>query len=374
MTEIIHGPTIYTEQGPIAGHSIVVEDGIIQEITDKPLKATQTFPTNYHLIPGMIDMHIHGANGADVMDASPQALNTIIHALPAEGTTAFVPTTMTQHKDKITEALENIANNATTDGAEILGINLEGPFISRQKLGAQSGRWVLEPDTKLFDQWQQISGNKIKNVTIAPEEKGTLDLIKHLHNHGVIASLGHSNCSYEKAVAGIAAGASNATHLFNAMSNIHHRFPGLPTAVLLDDSVTVEIIADGIHLHPAIIQLIFKIKGPDKIILITDSIRAKFLDDGTYELGGQKIKVVDYTVTLEDGTLAGSTLTMDRALRNVMKFTGCSLTDAITMATKNPAEKLGVFNRKGSLAPNKDGDIVILDDKYQVVMTMCKGL
>ena len=246
---------------------------------------------------------------------------------------------------------------------------LEGPFISEKKAGAQPVESIMKPDLQLFLQWQEIALDSIKLVTIAPELEGSLEVIRYLSQHGVIASIGHSDATYEEVVKGIEAGASHATHLFNGMRGLHHREPGVVGAALLHDEVSVELIVDGIHVRPELVKLTYRQKGREKIILITDAMRAKCLEDGMYELGGQKVTVQNGRATLQDGTLAGSVLKMMDAVRNTMKFTGCSIEDVLYMTSVNPAKKLHMFDRKGSLVRGKDADIVVLDEKLEVFMT-----
>jgi N-acetylglucosamine-6-phosphate deacetylase len=369
---ILIGPKIYTENTVLENSSILIENGIIKSIGNfvNPDNAeVLEFPPTWHLIPGMIDMHIHGANGADVMDATPEALSTISNALLQEGVTAFLATTISESVTKIEKSLQAIAKYVATKptaNAEILGINLEGPFLSANKPGCQKTDALLTPDISLFQRWQKLSGNLIKITTIAPETINSLEFIKYLKNNGIIAACGHSNATYAETIAAINAGCTQCTHLFNAMRNIRHREPGIAGACLLNENVYCELIADGIHIHPAMLELAFKLKGPDKIILVTDAIRAKYFADGTYELGGQEVIVKGKEARLKDGTLAGSVLRMDEAMRNMIKHTGCSLLDITKMTSANPAKQLNIFDRKGSIAIGKDADLVALDESLHV--------
>lgn len=378
-TQIIKGPKIYTKDAILENSAIEIQDGKIKNIgigfsnTSNILE----FPSNWHLIPGMIDMHIHGAAGADTMDATEQALDTISSVLVKEGVTSFLAATISEESEAIENALTTVANYVRNKkeitGAEILGINLESSFLSAEKCGCQNANYFVAPSIDLFKHWQELANNLIKIVTIAPELDNALEFIKYLHESQIIASLGHSNATYEEAVAAIAAGGSQATHIFNAMRSIHHREPGIVTAALLSDKISTEIIADGVHVHPAILQLIYKLKGADKIILVTDGMRAKYLKDGIYEYGGEQVIVKDNTAKLADGILAGSVLKMDAAFRNMLKFTDCTLKDAIKMTSENPAKQLNIFDRKGSIAVGKDADLVILDENLQVRKTVIKG-
>jgi len=380
---VIRGLTVYAEHGTLDGAGMIVERGVIREILpdirkkDLPDIETIHFPDTYNLIPGMIDMHIHGAAGADVMDASSEALQTISNSLPAEGTTAFLATTMTETPRRIEEALRSVREYVDLPrkmaGAEVLGVHMEGPFLSPERKGAQRGDMIIPPDRDLFGRWQDLSGDLIKLVTVAPERTNDQEFVRYLKQHGVIASVGHSVATYEETLAAIEAGCSHATHLYNAMAAIHHRAPGTVVAVLLDDRVTAELIVDGVHLHPAMIKLAFEIKGKEKLVLVTDAMRAKYLGDGSVELGGQQVTVKAGEARLANGTLAGSVLKMNGAVKNIISFTACSLEDAVKMTSENPARELAIFDRKGSIAEGKDADLVVLDENYQAVLTLCRG-
>ncbi|EKD54704.1 MAG: hypothetical protein ACD_60C00057G0029 [uncultured bacterium] len=376
---MIAGPAIYSEEGIVENAALDIEGTKIKAIIpeNKIRGDSLTFPKNYHLVPGFIDVHIHGANGSDVMDGDFHALETISHALAEEGTTSFLATTMTAAPDAIEKALMNIhafmQKQEKMDGARILGAHLEGPFLSAKKIGAQPAAYILPPNSDDIKQWQKISGHCIKLITLAPELKDALKLIHFLKEEGIVASVGHTDATYAESIAAIDAGCSHVTHLFNAMRGIHQREPGTVTAALLRDKVSTELIVDGVHLHPAIVELIFKIKNKEKIILVTDAMRAKCLADDTYELGGQTIHVKNQIAKLPDGTLAGSTLKMFTALKNMIQFTQCSFFDAIKCASENPAKMLNIFDKKGSIAAGKDADLVVLDDQLNVVLTMCMG-
>lgn len=390
-TIIITGPQIYVKHGILSATDVVIENQKIQAIlpiaasTEQQYLATSAkilrFPSTWHLIPGMIDLHIHGVAGKDAMDAAfdQTALPTICATLPAEGTTAFLATTTTADigtTEKMLQFTSNYIREQQMDkknGAEILGINLEGPFLAPPKCGAQQRNLILPPNLELFKHWQMLAHNLIKIVTIAPEVLHALELITYLKSQNIIASLGHSNATYEQTLPAIKAGITHATHLFNAMRSIYHRDPGNVVALLLADDITVELIADGIHLHPAILQLVLKTKKPEDIILVTDAMRAKGMADGEYELGGQAVTVKEGAAKLKDGTLAGSILKMDQAFRNILRFTHCSVHDAIKMTAENPAIKLNLFDCKGSIAIDKYADLVVLNENYQVMCTLCHG-
>ncbi|SMO52336.1 N-acetylglucosamine-6-phosphate deacetylase [Melghirimyces algeriensis] len=381
---ILRDVTVYTENGVIEEGYVLVAGKAIQAVG--PMDKLDSFQhmdaqilslPGYHLIPGMIDIHIHGVAGADVMDATPEALETIAAALPQEGTTSFLGTTITNAPDKIERALVNAADyrkhQQDSGMAEMLGVHLEGPFISEKRAGAQPLEHILAPDLSLLKRFYHLSDECIRIVTLAPEKEGAAQMIRWLRDQGVIASVGHSDALYEEVDQAISEGAAHVTHLYNGMRGIHHREPGVVGAALLRNELTAELIADHIHCRPEMLELAFRMKTKERLILITDAIRAKCLRNGTYDLGGQSVTVKGEKATLSDGTLAGSILKMGHALQNMMRSTGCTMEDLVYMTSSNPARQLGVFDRKGSIAPGKDADLVILNPDHEVAMTYCRG-
>ncbi|WP_416149988.1 N-acetylglucosamine-6-phosphate deacetylase [Salipaludibacillus sp. HK11] len=386
MTEnnlIITNASIYTEDRIIDKAYIKTSNGFISDIGYvNDLSSLDGFhhidlPDNHKIIPGMIDIHTHGANGADTMDATIEALQTMASSVAKEGTTSFLATTMTQKQDCIEKALSNasnyIKNHQQRGQAEIVGIHLEGPFLNRAKAGAQPINQIVEPSLELFKKWQALANNHIKLVTLAPEQPGATQLINYLKVNNIIASIGHSNATFEQVEVAIAKGLSHVTHLYNQMRELHHREIGVVGAALLKDELMVEIISDGIHTSPEAVNLAFRSKTSERLVLITDSMRAKCLKNGTYDLGGQQVSVKDGKAILKDGTLAGSLLTMGDAFKNIIEFTNCSIEDAINMSSSNPAKELGVYDRKGSLAIGKDADVVVLDKFNNITHTICQG-
>ncbi|MBU8906853.1 N-acetylglucosamine-6-phosphate deacetylase [Desertibacillus haloalkaliphilus] len=380
---LIENVQIYAEEQTYKHGFVEVKDGKIESIGDVRkginvnLRQVITLPNHYKVIPGMIDLHVHGAGGADTMDGSLEALDTIASVLPKEGVTSFLPTTMTQSTSLIHQALSMIATyrkkNQTFKCAEILGVHLEGPFLSSQRAGAQPIEYMIELNKDLFKDWQAASEGAIKVVTFAPELRCGGEFIDYLYQTGVIASIGHSDATFLQVTEAVDRGASQVTHLFNGMRGMHHREPGVVGSALLNDGLIVELIADGIHVHPEMLKLTFQQKGADKVILITDAMRAKGLGDGIYQFADQKVMVSDQQATLADQTLAGSILHMDEAVRNMMTFSGCRLEDVIKMTAVNPAKQINIYDRKGSIAPGKDADLVILNEKNEVEMTFCCG-
>jgi len=352
--------------------SIFIKDGKISNSGEELI-----IPKGYYAVPGFIDVHIHGSHGADAMDGSFETIETIVNTLAKDGVTSFLPTTMTQSTKNINNALNNISkymeNHNTSGKPEILGIHLEGPFINCNHKGAQPDNFILKPEVNSFESFNKQANYKIKKVTYAPELDNNFEFTKYLFKNNVIPSVGHSSATFEDVSNAISFGLSSVTHFHNGQSPHHHRTPGVVTAGFTFDELNTEIIVDGIHLHPDTVKSIIKIKGPNNVTLITDAMRAKGLEDGDYELGGQKVIKVKNEVRLESGSLAGSVNTMINSVINVMKFSGCSLEDAITMASTNPAKSLGLLDRKGSLDIGKDADIVILDSEYNIVKTICRG-
>ncbi len=317
---------------------------------------------------GFIDLHIHGSGGADVMDATPDALETISSTLLQTGTTSFLATTMTMSSEDIDKALQNIQLYATkVSGAHILGIHLEGPFINISKHGAQDKEYVQSPNTALIENYIQ----EVKMITLAPEIEGAEGFVKLLTKEypHIILSIGHSDASYEESQKSFSWGISHATHLFNAMNPYHHRKPGIVGAVF-DSDVTCDIIADLVHTHPSTLELVQKVKK-EKLILITDAMRAGCMKCGTYDLGGRSVEVDEGKAILEDGTLAGSVLKMNDALLNMKTHTSMSLIEIVNSVTKIPARKLGVH--KGELREGYDADIVIFDEKFSIISTIVNG-
>ena len=379
---IIINSTIITPFHLVSGKAIIVEKGRIKEIVNKEELSTATLTgaeviegKDKFIVPGYIDIHVHGGGGSDVMDGDYEAINQIAIAHSHFGTTSFLPTTMTMNKDKIIRSLRSIceAVKKGTAGAEILGIHMEGPYINSEKKGAQREEDIKKVSIEEFSEFNQASGNLIRLVTIAPEMPGAIDFIKYLDKQKIIVSVGHSNATYAQVQAGIQAGLSHVTHTFNAMRGLHHREPGVVGAALTSPELTVEVIADGIHIHPIVLKILTKIKEGEKIVLMTDAMRAAGLKEGTYDLGGQEVIVTKGQARLKDGTLAGSVLTMDKAVKNMASKVGVPLPKAIQMASFNPARSIGIDDKKGSLEPGKDADIVILNKNLETELTIVAG-
>lgn len=367
----------YVQDKGVIKCDIAVENGLIAKIGDS-LKIDEPFPYNAGeiVLPGFIDEHIHGANGADAMDASVSALSTIADALPAEGTTAFLATTMTQSKENILNALTAVktyVSSPSEKGAEILGVHLEGPFISEKHIGAQPLKYLSDPDVDVFEEYFKASGSLIKIVTLAPEEIGADELIAALIKNGVRPSAGHTDAGFSDVERAEKNGLDGITHTFNAQRGLHHREIGVVGAALLKDELYAEAICDLIHLSAPAIKLLVKNKPKDKLILITDSMRAKYLPDGESELGGQKVLVKNGEARLINGALAGSILKMNVAIKNLVEKIGVPLTEAVDYASANPAKRLGLFDKIGSIKQGKRADFCVLTENFDVALTVKNG-
>ena len=332
-------------------------------------------PENAVVLPGFIDEHIHGAGGADAMDGTEEALSTIANTVAAEGTTAFLATTMTQSPENIKAAMRAVKayREGEHGGARLLGVHLEGPFIAAAHKGAQPLEYVAKPDAAVFDEYNAESGDCIKIVTLAPEEEGAGELVAHLAKKGIVPSIGHTGAKCADIEAAIKLGAKNVTHTYNAQSALHHREIGTVGSAMLFDELACELIADTIHVSVPAIKLLAKCKPEGKLVLITDAMRAKGLADGESELGGQKVIVKNGEARLVDGTLAGSVLRMNVAVKNMVEKAGLSLTDACDLATINPAKVLGIENEAGSIRNGKRADFAVLDENFEVLYTVCGG-
>jgi len=332
--------------------------------------------TGRMVLPGLIDTHVHGSDGDDVMVNGVEGIRRVSRAQLRYGTTAYLPTTIAARHDELLRAIEDTiaAENNSEPAAEILGLHIEGPYINRAFKGAQPDEGIRDPN---FDECRALlasASGRIKIMTLAPELPGGLELIRWLVNEGVIASLGHSNADYDTALAAIEAGATHATHLYNAMSGLHHRKPGLASACLNEPGIRAEIILDGVHVHPQMARLAAHAKGRDGLVIITDANAAQGCPDGIYTLGGFQIQVRAPLCTLMDGvTIASSVLTMNRAVRNAIEFTDMNLVDAVYMASLLPARLCGVEDRKGSIEIGKDADLVVLDPDFSVRLTIRAG-
>lgn len=365
--ELVHQPVV------------VIEDGLIASIE---ARSSAPLPSGRHvdlpdatLIPALFDVHIHGCGGHDVMEATESALSRIGTFLASHGVGAYCATTVTAPLDTLLRSLSGLARllDQPLDGARPVGIHLEGPFLLPHKRGAHAESQLLEPSIALFERFWQASEGNIRMMTIAPELPGAEETIAHATKLGVRVSLGHSDAGAEAARRGIQAGAVTATHTFNAMRRFDHRDPGLLGEVLTNDRLFAEIICDGLHVDPAAVRLFWKVKGAQRALLVTDAMAGTGMPDGTYWLGELEVRVKNGRCIIGEDTLAGSTLTLDRAVRNFADFTGASLAETIGLATRNPARMTGFETEIGQLAPGRSADIAVLSSKNEVVETFLNG-
>ena len=369
---IINGQII-TADRVYQDHDLLLDDGQILAVqpattgNDPVLDAAGMW-----VAPGMIDIHVHGAAGHDTMDATPQALHGMARYFAQHGVTSYYPTTMSAPAADILAALENVRRSPQPeDGAQHLGVHIEGPYLSHDFPGAQPIDVLRPPDPAEYEAW--FASGIVHLITIAPELEGMERLIDRARQHDIELAVGHSGASYEQVLQAAERGVRQATHTYNGMLGLHHREPGTLGAVLTDERLYAQIIVDGIHVHPAMVKLLLRAKTPQRTILITDAMPATGLHDGDYHLGEQAIRVSGGIARTLDGHLAGSTMPMDQMLRNLIAFTGLSLAEALPMASSVPAEAMHLSGRKGVIAPGADADLIFLDDQLKVCLTMIGG-
>ncbi|MGQ9700084.1 MAG: N-acetylglucosamine-6-phosphate deacetylase [Candidatus Bipolaricaulaceae bacterium] len=365
------GRLVCPEKGNIAPSEVLLGDGRILAVSAEVQAwgASELDVQGLFIAPGFIDLQVNGGAGYNFQNATPKDIAKILELHLAHGTTGLLPTTITA---PIPEIRCTMARLREINHPAVLGIHLEGPFISKKRRGAHNPKHILDPSLEEFHKLMEGYVDFIKIFTLAPELPGADLLLNAIAKIGVISALGHSDANYLQAKQALEQGVRLFTHLGNAMTGLHHREPGAVGAAL-DSDAYVELICDGVHLHPAFVRLVAKVKGYDRICLVTDAISAAGLPDGEYILAGLPTFVRGGVPRLSDGTLAGSTLTMDRAVKNFMEFTGCSLPEAVRCATLNPARLLGLDRRKGSLAVGKDADLVIFDEDLTVHYTILAG-
>ncbi len=381
-TLLIKHARIYTPLTIINDGFIYIENGIIKSIGREPCPVKSSDSINaegFIVAPGFIDTHIHGYKGYDSNDCKPESYLKMSQLLVRHGVTAFIPSTVTAPHDVLLEASKAIreaAEHWDHNGARILGLHLEGPYISKEKKGAQNPEYIRAASRSELEDYIKASNNLIRQITVAPEAPGVLDLIPYAVEKGIVVSIGHTNASYEETKKAIEAGASKATHLYNAMKAIHHREPGPIIALLEDKNVYIELIADFIHVSKPMLKLAIDYAGTNRIVLITDAISATMLPDGEYKLGGLNVIVKDGIPRLaSSGALAGSTLTMDKAVKNVHSL-GYSIPETLSMASLNPAKSVYALWREkiGLIKPGFKADLVFLNENLDVVKTMVGGV
>jgi N-acetylglucosamine-6-phosphate deacetylase len=383
-TILLHSARAITPSAEIADAGILVRDGVIEAVGPRegmnlPEGAQEIAATGQTAIPGFVDVHIHGAGGHDVMEGTDKALAGVACTLARHGTTSFLATTVTASPDDICRSVEGIARYITaqheTDQAraEVLGVHFEGPFISSARRGVHPKEWVQLPSAELLERFLQAASGNARILTIAPELLGAAPCIDAAHKAGLVVAMGHTDATYEQARAAIARGVHHAVHVYNAMRPFSHRDSGVIGAVLTTPEVTAELIADGVHVEEAAMRILLQAKGAGCVILVSDGISATGMPDGKYTLGKFEVTVSAGVCRNAEGKLAGSTLTLDRALRNVVGM-GYPLADAVRMLTANPARLLGLEFKKGALRVGADADIVLLDENLQVSKVWARGL
>lgn len=368
-TSLIENPLLLIEDGRV--HSISS-----RESSELPAGARVLDYPGATLGPSFFDVHFHGAAGHDVMEATTPALETIGRFLASRGTAAYLATTVTAPLDATLRALDGIANEIAKlpepGRARPLGIHLEGPFLSHEKRGVHPPDLLLPPSTATFDRLVDAAHGHVRLITIAPELPGAEELIRHAVSRGVRVSLGHSNATAAQTKAGIAAGGSSATHTFNAMRALDHREPGILGTVLTDDSLYADLICDGVHTTPEIVRLFWRAKGPERAILITDALAAAGMPEGEYFLGGFAVEVKGNRA-MARGVLAGSVLTLDKALSNFVQFTGATVDQGLRALTRNPAAMTGLDHRAGSLVAGRAANLVAVDEQGKLVASIIAG-
>jgi N-acetylglucosamine-6-phosphate deacetylase len=383
-TTLFHVGRAITPKGEVPNAGILVRDGVIEFAGPRadielPAGTKEVSATDSTAIPGFLDVHIHGAGGRDVMEADQSALSTITGRLAAFGTTSLLATTVTAGVDETCHAVEEVSRYISTQyqtnaaRAEILGIHFEGPFLSEERRGVHPTEFLQRPSAELLQRFLQAASGNARILTIAPELPGATPCIDAARSLGMVVSIGHTDATYEQARAAMAHGAHHATHVYNAMRPFTHRDPGVIGAVLTTPDVTAELIADGVHVDEIAMKVLLQAKGKRGVILISDGISATGMPDGKYMLGGVEVTVSGGVCRNSEGKLAGSTLTLDRALRNIVQL-GIPLADAVGMLTLNPATLLGIEFKKGVLRTGADADIILLNQALEITEVWARGI
>ena len=372
---------VFTPEGIQSNAYVHVSQGRIDSISETLRPGYITVDLgNCKLMPGLIDMHIHGQSGADTMDATPEALEVISRDISRTGVVGFLATTVTAPWQKILTALSNVKNvmeshkeQKSIFGAEILGSYVEGPFFTPKNKGAHPESFFLPPSEAYVEDLLNIAGESLKVVALAPETEGAIEATRALTKSGVLVAMGHTDATWEQVEACVEAGASIGIHLYNGMRGLHHREPGCVGAMLSNDDVVTEMIADGVHMHPAVLKLSWKCKGTDRSVLITDGMCASGLPDGIYQLGELPVTVKDGVARTDCGSLAGSTLSLNRAIKNMIQLAGIPELDAVRMASEIPARTLGVGDRLGAIASGMEASLTVMDNDFNVLLTLIRG-
>jgi len=382
---VIHADRLFTPYEEIHDAIVVIRGSKIVALgprgkVEAPRGVREIDTGGKIIVPGFVDLHIHGAGGHDVMEGTTDALEIIAATVAMHGTTSLIATTVTASEKETCTSVAGIANYILNSSeraprelrAQILGIHFEGPFISPARRGVHPAKWVTGPSAEILVQILKVARGTAQIITLAPELPGALDLIAAARKAGLVISLGHTDATYEQANAAIEAGATHAAHVYNAMRPFSHRETGVLGAVLTSPKVSAELIADGVHVDAAAMRMLVELKTPERVILVSDGISATGMPDGNYQLGLFEVKVSKGVARNAEGKLAGSTLTLDRALRNMVAL-GVPFASALRMVTANPARQIGLTARKGILAVGADADLVLLNDQLEVSGVMTRG-
>lgn len=361
---IIKGGKVFQEDGSFLEQAIYINDHRLVDKAEYQDDGEVIDAEGLLVLPGLVDIHSHGAAGEDFSDGNPEGFKKILQYEKRCGITSYCPTSMTFPKERLRQIFASIKGAQTEDGATVVGINMEGPFLDPAKKGAHVEKWIAAPDVAFVRELNQDADGLVRLVTLAPNMDGAEEFIKEMHEE-VCISLGHTAADYDCASRAMKLGAHHVTHLYNAMQPFGHRAPGLIGAAMDDPECMVELICDGYHIHPSAIRAAFRMFGPERVILISDSMRATGMENGTYELGGQEVTVKDRKAVLKDGTLAGSATNLYGCMCKAVEF-GIPLEQAIMAATANPARSIGIFDRVGSIRIGKQADLLLVSENLKL--------
>ena len=361
---IIKGGKVFQEDGSFLEQALYINDHRLVDKAEYQDDEKVIDAEGLLVLPGLVDIHSHGAAGEDFSDGNPEGLKKILQYEKRCGITSYCPTSMTFPKERLRQIFASIKGAQTEEGAKVVGINMEGPFLDPAKKGAHVEKWIAAPDVAFVRELNQDVDGLVRLVTLAPNMDGAEEFIKEMHEE-VCISLGHTAADYDCASRAMKLGAHHVTHLYNAMQPFGHRAPGLIGAAMDDPECMVEMICDGYHIHPSAIRAAFRLFGPERVILISDSMRATGMENGTYELGGQEVTVKDRKAVLKDGTLAGSATNLYGCMCKAVEF-GIPLEQAIMAATANPARSIGIFDRVGSIRIGKQADLLLVSENLEL--------
>ena len=361
---IIKRGKVFQEDGNFLEQTLYVNDHRLVDKAEYQYDGEVIDAEGLLVLPGLVDIHSHGAAGEDFSDGNPEGLKKILQYEKRCGITSYCPTSMTFPKERLRQIFASIKGAQTEDGATVVGINMEGPFLDPAKKGAHVEKWIAAPDVAFVRELNQDADGLVRLVTLAPNMDGAEEFIKEMHEE-VCISLGHTAADYDCASRAMKLGAHHVTHLYNAMQPFRHRAPGLIGAAMDDPECMVELICDGYHIHPSAIRAAFRMFGPERVILISDSMRATGMENGTYELGGQEVTVKDRKAVLKEGTLAGSATNLYGCMCKAVEF-GIPLEQAIMAATANPARSIGIFDRVGSIRIGKQADLLLVSENLEL--------